>query len=64
MVLAIVAFFQQRALSECENNESPYCLQYVCPNGMPATRVNNKGETIESGSNQKVEPQNSVSSST
>jgi len=33
-----VAFIMRRDLIDCETNESPYCLKYICPNGKEATR--------------------------
>lgn len=61
LVIAVFAF--QIRLHTCEKNESPYCLEYVCPSGMSATRVNDKGQTIASGSNAVIPDSNSNSGS-
>ncbi len=62
LILVVVVIAFQTRLRTCEKNESPYCLQYVCPSGMPATRVNDQGQTIASGSNAVVQDPNSNSS--
>ena len=36
--LSILFLILYDKLKECENTESPYCLQYVCPNGSPPVR--------------------------
>lgn len=36
--MSIAAFVLRNDLQNCETNQSPYCLQYICPNGNPATR--------------------------
>ena len=44
-IIAIVfAILMYRDTKECEENESLYCPQYVCPDNKPATRVGDDGK--------------------
>lgn len=45
IVAIIAAIIFYRDTRECETNESPYCPQYVCPNGAAATRKTADGRT-------------------
>ena len=48
IIIAIIAFILKRDLTECETNESPYCFQYICKDGNPATRIGKDGKIQQS----------------
>nr|WIL05113.1 hypothetical protein pmam_74 [Pithovirus mammoth] len=48
IVLFVIAIVYQIQLSRCEQTESIFCLQWVCPDDKPAVRIH-KGQVVESG---------------
>ncbi len=48
-ILIIVALILRKNLSDCERQESPFCLQYLCASGNPAERTDDKGNKVFSG---------------
>lgn len=44
IVMAFIALILRKDVIECETTQSPYCLQYICPDNKPATRMGENGE--------------------
>ena len=47
-LISAAALIMRKDLIACETNQNPHCLQYVCPDKNPATRVGPNGEIQKS----------------
>lgn len=60
LVLLVLAVYYYTKLKSCEGKESIFCLNWVCPNGKNALRIQ-EGEVIESGPYGPIPSQRTIS---